>query len=60
MPGVGRDDYAALFGSSEREIFCLIENGRVHFRETERIFVCLNSLADRSEPPALAGGFSND
>jgi hypothetical protein len=39
---------AALTGSSEREIFRLIENGRLHFREAERIFVCRNCLTERS------------
>ena len=39
---------AALTGLSEREIFRLIENGRLHFTEAERIFVCRNSLTDRS------------
>ena len=35
---------AALCGLSEREIFRLIENGRLHFLEAERIFICRNSL----------------
>ena len=47
---------AALFGLSEREIFRLIENGQIHFAETERIFVCRDSLANGKEPPALASG----
>lgn len=47
---------AALVGLSEREIFRLIENGRLHFVENERVFVCWNSLVNRSEPPALASG----
>ncbi len=50
---------AALSGLSEREIFRLIENERVHFVETDRVFVCRNSLM-KSEPPALADGLSND
>ena len=37
---------AELSGSSEREIFRLIENGQVHFVEAERVFVCRNSLAN--------------
>ena len=35
---------AALVGLSEREIFRSIENGRLHFIEAERIFVCRGSL----------------
>ncbi|MDQ3749982.1 MAG: hypothetical protein M3367_13380 [Acidobacteriota bacterium] len=50
---------AALSGLSEREIFRLIENERVHFVETDRVFVCRNSLM-KSEPPTLADGLSND
>lgn len=51
---------AALSGFGEREIFRLIEAGAVHFTEAERVFICRNSLPRRSEPPALADGFSND
>jgi len=40
---------AALCGLSEREIFRLIENGRLHFTEAERIFVCRNSLTIAAE-----------
>lgn len=47
---------AALAGLCEREIFRLIENGRIHFVEAERIFVCHASLANGKEPPALASG----
>jgi hypothetical protein len=39
---------AALFNLSEREIFRLIENGRLHFTEAERVFICRNSLTERS------------
>ena len=35
---------AAFFNLSEREIFRHIENGRLHFVEAERIFVCQDSL----------------
>ncbi|MGI8882957.1 MAG: hypothetical protein ACR2IA_01765 [Pyrinomonadaceae bacterium] len=45
---------AALAGLSEREIFRLIETGSIHFLEAERIFVCRESLQNRSEPLALA------
>ncbi len=37
---------ATLCSSSEREIFRLIENGRIHFVEAERIFICRNSLTN--------------
>ena len=37
---------AALSGFSERQIFRLIENGQLHFVETERVFVCRNSLKE--------------
>lgn len=40
---------AVLDGSSEREIFRLIEASRVHFVETEKVFVCLNSLMSYKE-----------
>jgi hypothetical protein len=36
---------AALSDLSEREIFRLIERNEIHFVETERIFVCWNSLS---------------
>jgi hypothetical protein len=36
---------AAVFsGFSELEIFRLMEAGEIHFIETERVFVCQNSL----------------
>jgi hypothetical protein len=47
---------AALGGLSEREIFRLIENGRLHFTEAERIFVCRNSLTNGTEPRTLTDG----
>ena len=40
---------AALCGLSEREIFRLIENGRLHFVEAERVLVCPNSLPVKKE-----------
>jgi len=49
---------AALVGSSERQIFRLIENGRLHFVEAERIYVCRNSLTNGAEPLASFLGFS--
>lgn len=46
----------AIFNLSEREVFRLIENGRLHFTEAERIFVCRNSLANATKPLRLTGG----
>lgn len=40
---------AILSGSSEREIFRLIEAGHIHFVETGRVFICLNSLMSAKE-----------
>jgi hypothetical protein len=40
---------AFLSGVSEREIFRLIEKGKIHFFETDRIFICLNSLTISKE-----------
>lgn len=51
---------AALTGLGEREIFRLIEAAEIHFVEAERIFVCRDSLANGSEPPALASGVKPD
>ena len=46
---------AALSNISEREIFRLIENERLHFIEGERIFICRNSLTNGAEPFETAG-----
>lgn len=35
---------AFLFGSSEREIFRLLEAGLLHFTEHERVLICLDSI----------------
>lgn len=35
---------ADFSGSSEREIFRLIEAGKIHFTENGRILICLDSL----------------
>lgn len=40
---------AALANLSEREIFRLIETGWLHFVETERVLICLNSLPVKKE-----------
>ena len=37
---------AIITRSSEREIFRRVETGEVHFIETDRILVCLNSLTN--------------
>jgi len=48
---------AILKRSTEREIYRLVETGKVHFLETERILICLKSLTGAlSEPPVIAGG----
>ncbi len=48
---------AILKRSTEREIYRLVETGKVHFVETDRVLVCLKSLTETlSEPPAIAGG----
>lgn len=36
---------ADLSGFTEREIFRLIEAGKIHFTETDRILICLNSIS---------------
>lgn len=40
---------AASTDFTEREIFRLIENQRVHFVETDRVLICLNSLPIKKE-----------
>lgn len=44
---------AALVGSSEREIFRLIENALVHFVEGERILICRDSLMNKSKAQTI-------
>jgi hypothetical protein len=41
---VSPDIVAAISGVSEREIFRLIERGAFHFVETQRLFICMNSV----------------
>jgi hypothetical protein len=43
------DAAALLTGLGEREIFRLIETDEVHFLEAERIFVCRDSVMNRSK-----------
>ena len=40
---------AILTRSNEREIYRLIETDKVHFVETDRILICLNSLTEFKE-----------
>lgn len=37
---------AILSQTTEREIYRLVEDGQIHFTETDRVTVCLKSLAD--------------
>lgn len=37
---------AIITQSNEREVFRLIETGEVHFIETDRVLVCLNSFTN--------------
>ena len=37
---------AVLTHSTEREIYRLVETGAVHFVETDRVLICLDSLTD--------------
>ena len=39
---------AILAQTTEREVYRLVETGRVHFVETDRVLVCINSLANYS------------
>ena len=47
---ISADVLALLTGSSEREIFRLIEAGRIHFIEPHRILVCLNCFRELIAP----------
>jgi hypothetical protein len=38
---------AILTHSTEREIYRLVETGKVHFVETDRVLICLNSLSEK-------------
>ena len=40
---------AILTRSNEREIYRLIETDKVHFVETDRVLICLNSLTEFKE-----------
>lgn len=43
---------AVARGISERRIFRLLERGSIHFVETDRVLVCLDSLAAFERGPA--------
>ncbi len=46
---------AVLTHTMEREIYRLVETGRVHFVETDRVLMCLESLTETlSESPAVS------
>ena len=50
---------AILTHSNEREIYRLVEMDKVHFVETDRTFVCLNSLTEKQlGVPPLGGNHS--
>jgi hypothetical protein len=42
---------AILNQSTEREIYRLIETGKVHFVETDRVLICLRSLTETLSEP---------
>ena len=50
---IGTEEAALVAGRTEREVFRLIESGRLHFTETARgaLLICLDSLlAEMREP----------
>lgn len=47
----------ALFNLSEREIFRLMEAGKIHFIETGRVYVCRDSLTNAAESLEYAERF---
>ena len=42
---------AILTRSNEREIYRLVETGKVHFVETDRVLICLKSLTETLSEP---------
>lgn len=46
---------AILTQTTEREIYRLVETGKIHFVETDRILICLNSLTETlsEQPPEV-------
>jgi hypothetical protein len=48
---------AILTRSTERGIYRLVETGKIHFVETDRVLICLKSLTETlSAPPAVVSG----
>jgi len=43
---------AVLIQNTEREIYKMVEVGSIHFIETDRVLVCLNSLPGYQRPAA--------
>jgi hypothetical protein len=41
---------AVLIQQTEREIYKMVEVGAIHFVETDRVLVCLNSLPGYQRP----------
>lgn len=44
---------AAVLGLGEREIFRLIEQSAIHFIESDRVLICLESLPDEHKIGAV-------
>ena len=49
---------AAMFSSSEREIFRLMEAGAVHFVEKQRTYVCPECYQNSMEQGLISSGIS--
>ncbi|CAN5633207.1 hypothetical protein BH24ACI2_BH24ACI2_04790 [soil metagenome] len=48
---------AILTRSTEREVYRIVETGKIHFVETDRVLICLKSFTQTlSEPPVATGG----
>ena len=48
---------AVLTHTTERELYKLVETGRVHFVETDRVLICLQSLTETlSDSPSVSVG----
>ena len=48
---------AILCRLTEREIYRLIETGKIHFVETDRVLICMKSLTETLPvSPAVSGG----
>lgn len=42
---------SVLTHTTEREIYRLVETGKIHFVETDRLILCLRSLTDFKKQP---------